>query len=77
MAISDYDFENLPRSAQIVIFTVVVLCLAFAFYFYYLKDIIKERDEIQADIARLEVVVAQGTAIESRLKRFSEELKQL
>jgi Tfp pilus assembly protein PilO len=60
-----------------VVFTVIVLCLAVAFYFYYLKDIVKERDNIQADIARLEVSVAQATAIEGRLKRFREELKQL
>jgi Tfp pilus assembly protein PilO len=77
MAISDYRFDNLPRSTQIVVFTVIVLCLAVAFYFYYLKDIAKERDNIQADIARLEVSVAQATAIEGRLKRFREELKQL
>ncbi|MGD0099498.1 MAG: type 4a pilus biogenesis protein PilO [Acidobacteriota bacterium] len=77
MAISDYRFDNLPRSTQIVVFTVIVLCLAVAFYFYYLKDIVKERDNIQADIARLEVSVAQATAIEGRLKRFREELKQL
>jgi Tfp pilus assembly protein PilO len=77
MAISDYRFENLPRSIQIVIFSALVFCLAFAFYFYYLKDIIKERDTIQKDIARLELEVAQGTAIESRLKRFRQELKEL
>lgn len=77
MAISNFDFKKLPRSVQILVFTVVVLCLAFVFYFYYLKDIIKERDGIQTDIARLEVTVAQGTAIEGRLKRFREELKQL
>ncbi len=76
MAIKDFRFENLPRSTQIVVFTVVVLFLAGAFYFYYLKDVIKERDDIQADIAKLEITVAQGTAIESRLKRFREELKQ-
>jgi len=77
MAISDYRFDHLPRSTQVVVFTVIVLCLAVAFYFYYLKDIVKERDNIQADIARLEVSVAHATAIESRLKRFREELKQL
>lgn len=77
MAISDYRFDHLPRSTQIVVFTVIVLCLAVAFYFYYLKDIVKERDNVQADIARLEVSVAQAAAIEGRLKRFREELKQL
>ncbi len=77
MAIRDYRFENLPRAIQVVIFTALMLCLAFVFYLYYLKDILAERDTIQADIARLELSVAQGTAIESRLKRFRQELVQL
>jgi len=77
MAIRDYRFENLPRSTQIVIFLVMVIGLVCAFYFGYLKDVIAERDQIQTDIARLEVSVAQGTAIESRLKRFQQELAQL
>jgi type IV pilus assembly protein PilO len=77
MAISDYRFQNLPRSTQLAIFAVMVLALAAAFYYYFLKDVVAERDRIQADIARLEVAVAQGTAIESRLKRFRNELAQL
>ncbi len=77
MAISDYRFENLPRSVQISIFTGVVLCLAFVFYFYYLKDLIKERDKVQAEVVRLEKSVEQGTAIENQLKRFKQELTQL
>jgi type IV pilus assembly protein PilO len=77
MAISDYRFENLPRSVQIAVFSVVMLCLAFVFYMYYLKDLIKQRDAIQVEIAGLERSVAQGTAIESQLKRFKQELAQL
>jgi type IV pilus assembly protein PilO len=77
MAISDFRIENLPRSIQILIFTVLVVCLAFVFYLYSLKDQIKEWDAIQADIKRLESSVAQGTAIESQLKRFKQELAQL
>jgi len=77
MAIGDYRFENLPRSAQISIFTAVVLCLAFVFYFYYLKDLIKERDKVQAEVVQLEKSVEQGTAIENQLKRFKQELAQL
>jgi type IV pilus assembly protein PilO len=77
MAISDFRIENLPRSIQILIFTVLVVCLAFVFYLYYLKDQIKEHDAIQADIKKLELSVAQGTAIESQLKRFKQELAQL
>ena len=77
MAISDYRWEKLPRSAQIVVFTVLVACLAYVFYLYYLKDLIAENDIIKADIARLELSVAQGTAIETRLQRFKQELAQL
>ncbi len=77
MAISDYRFNNLPRSIQILIFTVLVGCLAFVFYLYYLKDLIADNKRIQADIARLSLTVAQGTAIENRLQRFKQELAQL
>ncbi len=77
MAIRDYRFENLPRTAQTLIFAVLIACLAFGFYAYYLKDLLKERDRLQAEIVRLEAVVAQATAIESRLKQFKQELAQL
>ncbi len=77
MAISDYRFDNLPRSVQIVSFTIIVGCLAFVFYLYYLKDQIKKRDVIQTEITKLEKSVAQGTAIESQLKKFKQELAQL
>lgn len=77
MAIRDYRFESLPRSVQVVIFAALVGCLAFVFYLYYLKDLIIQRDVIQAEIAQLELSVAQGTAIENQLKRFKQELAQL
>jgi Tfp pilus assembly protein PilO len=77
MAMRDYRFENLPRSIQIAVFTALIVCMAVVFYIYYLKDTIAERDAIQSDIARLELSVAQGTAIESRLRRFRQELAQL
>jgi type IV pilus assembly protein PilO len=77
MAISDYRFDNLPRSVQIAIFSALVAALACAFYFYYMKDLIQERDSIYQDISKLEAAVAQGSAIESRLKRFKQEVAQL
>jgi type IV pilus assembly protein PilO len=77
MAISDFRIENLPRSIQLLIFTALVICLSFVFYLYYLKDQIRERDIIQGDVKKLELSVAQGTAIESQLKRFKQELAQL
>jgi type IV pilus assembly protein PilO len=77
MAISDYRIENLPRSAQIAIFAALVACLAVLFYMYYLKDLVKERNRLEQEIARLEISVAQGTAIESQLNQFKQELVQL
>jgi type IV pilus assembly protein PilO len=77
MAISELRFENLPRSIQISIFSILILGLAFAFYMYYLKDLVLERDAIQEEIARLELSVAQGTAIETQLKLFKKQLVEL
>ncbi len=77
MAISSFRFNDLPRSIQIAIFAALVGCLAFVFYLYYLKDLIKERNAIEAEIKRLELSVAQGTAIESQLKLFKQQLVQL
>jgi type IV pilus assembly protein PilO len=77
MAISNLRFENLPRSTQIAIFTVLMVALAAVFYIYYLKDSVKENDKLQSEIARLEKTVSQETAIESRLQRFRQELEQL
>lgn len=77
MAITDFRFNNLPRPAQIAVFSVLVAGLAFAFYFYYLSDLIQQRDAIYRDISKLEAAVAQGAAIESQLKRFKQELVQL
>jgi type IV pilus assembly protein PilO len=76
MAISNLRFQNLPRSTQIAIFTVLMVALAAVFYIYYLNDSVKENDKLQLEIARLEKAVSQGTAIEGRLKRFRQELQQ-
>jgi type IV pilus assembly protein PilO len=77
MAISDYRFDNLPRSVQIALFGALMAGLACAFYFYYLRNLIQEQNSIYQDISKLEAAVAQGSAIESRLKRFKQELVQL
>lgn len=77
MALSELRFEDLPRPIQFSIFTILILGLAFAFYMYYLKDLILERDTIQTEIASLELSVAQGTAIETQLKLFKKQLVEL
>ena len=77
MVLSDYRLANLPRSTQILIFAVVSIGLAVAFYLYCLKGLIERREALQTEVARLESSVAQGTAIESRLNQFKRELAQL
>lgn len=77
MALSGFRFESLPRPAQVGIFAGVVACMSFVFYLHYLKDKIAENETIQADIARLELSVAQMAAVEARLKRFRLELEDL
>ena len=77
MTIRDFRFNNLPQSVQIIAFTILILCMAVAFYAYWLKDRIQEHAGIQADIHKLELSVAQATAIETKLQRFKQELADL
>jgi type IV pilus assembly protein PilO len=77
MAIKDYRLENLPRSTQAAVFTLIIGCLAFAFYWYFLKDLMKEQRRLEEETARLERSVAQGNAVEKRLREFKLELEQL
>lgn len=77
MAMSEFRFENLSRPVQICVVAVLVLCMAVAFYMYYLKDLILQQESLQSEIERLEVSVAQGTAIETRLKLFKKQLAEL
>lgn len=77
MALSGFRFDSLPRPAQVGIFAAVVACMSFVFYLHYLKSQIAENETIQADIARLELSVAQMSAVEARLKRFRLELAEL
>ncbi|HSW38504.1 MAG TPA: type 4a pilus biogenesis protein PilO [Acidobacteriota bacterium] len=77
MAIKNFRFDNLPRPVQIVLFTVLIILLAAAFYIYHLKDLKIKHDALQAEIKKLELSVAQGTAVETRLQRFKEEVALL
>jgi len=77
LTVSELRIDNLPRSIQMLIFSALVVCLAFVFYAYYLKDLLKERNVIQAEIKKLELSVAEGTAIKNQLKYFEQELVHL
>jgi type IV pilus assembly protein PilO len=74
MDIKDLRFNNLPRPALFLIFIVLIGGLTFAYYWYYMKDRIKERDAIQTEIKNLEQAVAQKVAVETRYKQFKEAL---
>jgi type IV pilus assembly protein PilO len=77
MAIKDFRFDNLPQSTRIIIFAVVVVCMAAAFYMYYLKDMVTQRNDLQTKIQSLELSVAQGTAIKAQLRQFEQDLAEL
>ena len=77
MNLKEFRFDSLPRTTQVVVFSFFVLCLAFAFYWYFLKGLLKERSRLRTEISKLELSVAQGTAIEGRLHQFKQELAQL
>jgi type IV pilus assembly protein PilO len=72
MDIKELRFNNLPQSAQILIFIAMIGCAAVAYYMYCLKDRIEESNAIQAEIINLEQSVAKKTAAEARYKQFKE-----
>jgi type IV pilus assembly protein PilO len=74
---SKFRFENLQRSTQMTILGIVVVAAAAFFYIYYLDARLNKLKIIQKDIVKLQLSVSQGTAIESRLKRFMRELAEL
>jgi len=74
---SKFRFENLQRSTQMTILGIVVVAAAAFFYIYYLDAGLNKLKIIQKDIVKLQLSVSQGTAIESRLKRFMRELAEL
>ena len=77
MNLKEFRFDSLPRTTQVIVFSFFVLCLAFASYWYFLKGLLKERSRLRTEISKLELSVAQGTAIEGRLHQFKQELAQL
>ena len=74
MAVSKIRFDNLPGSIQILIFAAIVGCLAFAFYTCHLRDLLRERNSIQAEINKLELSVAEEKANEDRITHLRKEL---
>jgi type IV pilus assembly protein PilO len=77
MALRDYRLDNLPRSTQLAIVAGLIVCLAFLFYLYVIKDLLKERSALDKEIVKLEVSVAKMTAVESQLNQFKQKLAEL
>ncbi len=77
MSLKDLKLENLPRSAQLLIFAGLMIALLTVFYFLYLSDWIKQRDALQAEVQQLQAAVAQSAAVEAQLSRFKKDLAQL
>ncbi len=81
-SVSIMDLKNLklgtiPRSAQLVIFGLVVVGLAAGFYFGILRDQLQNRDQLRGEVADLERSVAQISIVASQLERFKKELAVL
>jgi type IV pilus assembly protein PilO len=77
MELKDFKLANQPPSTQLVIFGLLIGGLVAVAYYFYLSDMIVERDGLRAEVRELEIAVAQSTAIESQLGRFKKELAQL
>jgi type IV pilus assembly protein PilO len=73
----DYHFENLPGSAQAVVFAVLAAGLVAVFYVFYLRGPLEEREHLRTELTQLEPDVAQGKSVESRLSRFKSDLARL
>ncbi len=77
MAIKDFKFESLPPATQMVILGALAASLAAVFYMYFLKDMIADRDRLQAEVKQLEISVAQSKAVAEQAEKFKRELAEL
>jgi type IV pilus assembly protein PilO len=77
MDIRDIRLGNLSRPVQHAIFAGVVICLAFLFYLYFMKDRIKECNQLKADIVKLQESVSKMALVESQLAEFEKDLALL
>ncbi len=77
MALKIPKLENLPMTVQMSVLAALVVLMVVAAYLTLFKDMLQNKSVIEAEIAKLEVSIAQGRAIESQLARFEAELKRL
>ncbi len=77
MKLSDYRLDNLPLWAQIALFGLLAAGLSGVFYVFYLKGLLEQREALSAEVKKLEISVAQASAVASQLERFKAEVAEL
>jgi type IV pilus assembly protein PilO len=77
MDLREIRLDNLPRPVQHAIFAGLVVCLAVLFYMYCIKSLVKECNALKDEIAKLEITVAEATAVKSQHAEFQKELADL
>ncbi len=77
MPLGDLKLDKLPRNAQVAIAVCLGLAVAFAGYWFLLKDPIATRATLLIEVAKLRTEVAQAAAVEQRLAQFKRELADL
>lgn len=77
MALSNFKLENLPRRVQLAIIASLAIGLAAVAYWFYLRDLVATRSDLQGEVTRLEAEVSQASAVERRLAQFKRELAAL
>ncbi len=60
-----------------LVFSALLVCLAFVYYAYHGKDLLEERNIAQAEIKKLELFVAELPNIEKQNRDFKQELSHL
>jgi Tfp pilus assembly protein PilO len=73
----DYHFENLPGSAQAMVFAALAAGLATVFYILYLRGPLEERENLRTELTRLEPAIDQGKTVDCQLSLLKSELARL
>lgn len=76
------DFKSLnparlSRPMQLTLFSIVMVALAGAFYYFLLQDLLQERSQVRDEVRELDKSVAQAAAIASQFNQFKKELAEL
>jgi type IV pilus assembly protein PilO len=77
MALGNFKLENLPRNVQIALIAVLAVGLAVVGYIFCLRDLVAMQSGLKAEIAKLEIAVAEATEVENRLSKFKRDIALL